>query len=108
MSRAENFGTIRLYSFSSFQGSQTDMLISTFDNEITEDDTYVADIDELCLIPENFPNCANGVYKEPTNNSWIIDPDGRECGNCHGEIPTPAPEDECNDSIMIEYDLCNY
>ena len=63
-SRTENFGTIRLYKFSSFQGSQTDMLISTFDNEITEDDTFVAEIDERCLDPENFPLCANGVYTE--------------------------------------------
>ena len=61
------------------------MLISTFDNEITEDDTYVADIDELCLIPENFPNCADGVYYEPTNHSWIPDPEGPD------EIPIPIP-----------------
>ena len=66
------------------------MLISSFDNEIAEDDAFVSDIDEECLIPENFPNCANGKYTEPTTHHNLTpDPDGDDdCDDC--------PDDDIN------------
>ena len=41
------------------------MLIDSFDNSIEVDDDFESQIDEECQYPENFPDCANGIYTPP-------------------------------------------
>lgn len=68
----ENVGTVHLFNFDEFRSSQTNMDIDSFENTLEEDANFVAEIDEWCRDPTNFPNCRNGKFSPPISKSSKI------------------------------------